>query len=245
MRLDQALVEQRLAPSRARAQQLIRAGSVLVDGVPAKKPSASVAGDAALCLREDALDYVSRAALKLVGGLDGFELDPRGLTAMDVGSSTGGFTEVLLRRGASHVFAVDVGRDQLHPSLRADRRVTSLESTHAKELSAELIPMPIDLVVCDVSFISICKALPAALALTRDGARLLTLIKPQFELGPDAIGKNGRVLTPEPEQLAFINNEIIPFFGDLGWRSKGVIDSPILGGDGTKEFLLYAEKTPS
>lgn len=242
MRLDQALVERGLAPSRARAQEMIRNGNVLVGGAVARKPSVSVLPTEQLSLDGDVLDYVSRAALKLVGGLDAFGVDPSGATALDLGSSTGGFTEVLLRRGAARVYAVDVGRDQLHESLRQDPRVISLEGTHARDLTPELVPESLELVVCDVSFISIRKALPPALKLARIGGHLVTLVKPQFELGPEAIGKNGRVLTPEPEQRAYIEREIIPFLDELGWTPHGFIDSPILGGDGTKEFLLYAEK---
>ena len=245
MRLDQALVERRLAPSRARAQHFIRAGSVLLDGEVVKKPSLTVRENQALALRDDALDYVSRASQKLIGGLDAFKVSPDGLTALDLGSSTGGFTEVLLRRGAERVYAVDVGRDQLHPTLRSDPRVVSLESTHAYDLTRDLVPEPLDLVVCDVSFISIMKALPPALCLTASQAKLVTLIKPQFELGPEAIGKNGRVVTPEAEQKAFIEANIDPFLRELEWHTEGIIDSPILGGDGTKEYLLYAEKKTS
>ncbi|MEM7669837.1 MAG: TlyA family RNA methyltransferase, partial [Pseudomonadota bacterium] len=184
MRLDQALVARGLAPSRARAQDVIRLGQVSVGGSIVSKPSTKVDDETELSVSAEAHDYVSRAALKLVGGLDAFGVDPSDLICLDLGASTGGFTDVLLRRGAKHVFAVDVGTDQFHPSLRDDRRVSSLEGTHAKHLSRDLIPRPIDLVVCDVSFISIVKALPPALALTGPAGQLVTLVKPQFELGP-------------------------------------------------------------
>lgn len=242
MRLDQALVERGLAPSRARAQELIRAGSVLLDGKPAAKASIKVGADRDLLLTDDALDYVSRAALKLVGGLDTFGVDPAGAAALDLGSSTGGFTEVLLRRGAKTVFAVDVGRDQLHDRLRSDDRVVSLEGLHARDLSRDHVPEALDLVVCDVSFISIVKALPTPLALAKQGAALVTLVKPQFELGREAIGKNGRVLLSEEEQRSHIDKVITPFLEGEGWTVRGIAESPILGGDGTKEYLLHAEK---
>lgn len=245
MRLDQALVDRGLAPSRARAQEMIRAGHVRLAGSTATKPSTKVPADAELSVSEEAHDYVSRAALKLVGGLDSFGIEPSGRICLDLGSSTGGFTDVLLRRGASKVYAVDVGTDQLHPSLRDDPRVISLEGTHAKDLGQGLIPEPIDLFVCDVSFISIQKALPPALALAGTPATLCTLVKPQFELGREAIGRGGRVLTPPDEQKQFIDKEIVPFLQDLGWTVHGLAISPIKGGEGTLEFLLHATKTPA
>ncbi|GGY39756.1 TlyA family RNA methyltransferase [Parvularcula lutaonensis] len=245
MRLDQALVEKGLAPSRARAQDMIRAGHILVDGAASTKPAAKVATGARLEVKGEAHDYVSRAALKLVGGLDTFAIDPAGKTCLDLGSSTGGFTDVLLRRGAAKVFAVDVGTDQLHGTLRRDPRVVSLENTHAKALSRDLVADPVDLFVCDVSFISIRKALPPALCLASPAAELCTLVKPQFELGREAIGKNGRVLTPPEEQEAYIRREIVPFLGNLGWPVHALAVSPIAGGEGTLEFLLHATKTPT
>ncbi|NRA30215.1 MAG: TlyA family RNA methyltransferase [Parvularculaceae bacterium] len=243
MRLDQALVERGLAASRSRAQELIREGFVSVEGAVANKASLKVGADVPLSVDQAAPTFVSRAALKLDHALQAFDVDPSGRVALDVGSSTGGFTDVLLRAGAAKVFAVDVGTDQLHPSLRQDSRVVSLEGTHAKALSKALIPDAPSIIVCDVSFISIMKALPAALALAHAGADLVTLVKPQFELGVDAIGKNGRVLTPPDEQRAFIDDVIVPFFAQQGWASRAVTDSPILGGEGTREFLWYAQKT--
>ncbi len=242
MRLDQALVERGLAPSRARAQALIREGLVSVDGAPADKANRKVRVESDLQVDPCAHDYVSRAALKLEAGLDRFAVDPEGRTCLDLGASTGGFTEILLRRSAAKVFAVDVGRDQLHPTLRADPRVISLEGTHAKALTSDLITEPPSLLVCDVSFISLKKALPVPLSLTAPGAELVTLVKPQFELGPEAIGKNGRVIWPEDEQKACLGEAVIGFLESSGWRCGPLIDSPILGGDGTKEFLLHAQK---
>lgn len=243
MRLDQALVARGLAPSRARAREFIREAAVTVDGRAVTKASSPVTEDAVIAVAAEAHDYVSRAALKLEAALETFGVDPLDLVCLDLGSSTGGFTEVLLRRGARRVFAVDVGTDQLHPRLRDEPRVVSLEQTHARDLCPDLIPQPLDLVVCDVSFISILKALPPALALARDGAMLVTLVKPQFELGPEAIGKNGRVLTPQDEQRRYIDTRIVPEIEGWGLRIHAICQSPIKGGEGTTEYLLHAQKT--
>ncbi|NNU16383.1 TlyA family RNA methyltransferase [Parvularcula sp. ZS-1/3] len=243
MRLDQALVERGLAPSRSRAQELIKLGHVSISGQTATKASVRVDPQADFSISDDAHDYVSRAALKLAGALDAFPVDPAGKVALDLGSSTGGFTEVLLRHGAAKVYSVDVGRDQLHPSLRNRPEVVSLEGTHAKDLTRELIQEPIDILVCDVSFISILKALPPVAALMRKGGDMITLTKPQFELGKDAIGKNGRVLPSPEEQEGFIRETILPEIASWGFTIHELINSPILGGEGTKEFLLHATKT--
>ncbi|MEM1381693.1 MAG: TlyA family RNA methyltransferase [Pseudomonadota bacterium] len=245
MRLDQALVERGLAPSRARAQALIKAGHVSVDGVTSRKASSQIDHDTEVSVAPEAHDYVSRAALKLVHGLEYFDVDPRGCIAVDLGSSTGGFTEVLLRRDAKRVYAIDVGRDQLHPSLKDHPRVSSHEGTHARDVDRSILIEAPTLIVCDVSFISIMKALPPIMACTAERAELVTLVKPQFELGRDAIGKKGRVLTPIDEQRAFIDAKVIPFLAERGWATRGVATSPILGGEGTTEFLLHAVKSPS
>lgn len=242
MRLDQAMVERGLAPSRSRAQALIKEGAVTVGTNVARKASVAVRPDTDIRLSDGAPAYVSRAALKLLHGLDVFGVDPLERISLDLGASTGGFTEVLIKRGAAKVYAVDVGTEQLHLSLRGHPRVVSLENTHAKALTRALVPEPLGLIVCDVSFISIMKALPPALALSAPDAELVTLIKPQFELGLEAIGKNGRVLTPVDEQRAFISGVITPFLAERGWLTQAVADSPILGGDGTREFLLHARK---
>jgi 23S rRNA (cytidine1920-2'-O)/16S rRNA (cytidine1409-2'-O)-methyltransferase len=243
MRLDQALVERGLVPSRARAKDLIRSGLVLVAGRPAVKAGQNVQEADELSLSEDAHDYVSRAALKLEKALDLFAVDPSGVVAADIGSSTGGFTEVLLRRGASKVYAVDVGSDQLHPSLRTHPSVISLEGLNARDVTSKHIPQAPDLVVSDISFISLLKALPPTLSLARDAADLVALVKPQFEMGRQAIGRNGAVLASEEEQRSFIGSVIVTGLADLGWRFLGLAESPILGGEGTKEFLLHAKKT--
>jgi 23S rRNA (cytidine1920-2'-O)/16S rRNA (cytidine1409-2'-O)-methyltransferase len=218
---------------------------VLVDGAPASKPSQKVANGAVLTLAADAHDYVSRAALKLAGALEVFPVDPAGRIAADIGSSTGGFTEVLLRRGVGMVYAVDVGTAQLHPSLKNLPQVTSLEGLNAKDLTAEHLPETPSLIVCDISFISLLKALPPVLQLAAPGADLIALVKPQFEMGRDVIGKNGAVLASEDEQRHFVRDVIVAGFAKLGWQTQGVADSPILGGEGTKEYLLHATKTPA
>lgn len=238
-RIDQVLVERGAFPSRARAQGAIRAGLVRVNGAVIDKPSAAVASDAPIEIAGDLHDYVSRGALKLEKALRTFEVDPKGKICLDLGASTGGFTEVLLRAGAAKVYAVDVGTGQLHPAIASDPRVVNLERTHAKDLSRALIPDPVGLIVCDVSFISLKKALPAALSLAAPGAHLVALIKPQFELGREKIGKGG-VAKASEEDIARLTAGIGAWLSDAGWRPVGVIESPIAGGDGNKEFLIGA-----
>ncbi|SET51320.1 TlyA family RNA methyltransferase [Oceanicella actignis] len=238
MRLDQRLVELGLAQSRARAQALIAAGAVLVDGRPERKPARKVGPGDEVRVAADPCPWVSRAALKLVHALDVFGLTPHG-EALDVGASTGGFTEVLLARGAARVHALDVGRGQLHPRLRADPRVRCLEGVNARAIPPGLVP-PVDWVVSDVSFISLEKALPCALALARPGATLVALIKPQFEAGPEAVGKGGMVR--DPAVHARVRARIREFLRSSGWRALGEATSPIRGGEGAVEHLIAAVK---
>jgi 23S rRNA (cytidine1920-2'-O)/16S rRNA (cytidine1409-2'-O)-methyltransferase len=241
-RLDQLLVERGLAESRSRARALIEAGLVLADHRPADKPSQALAEDVVLEVTGRDHPWVSRGGLKLAAALDHFEIDPMGLTALDIGASTGGFTDVLLARGAARVFAVDVGHGQLDEKLRGDQRVIVLEHTNARHLSAAQIPEPVGLVTCDASFIGLETILPAPLALAEAGAFLVALIKPQFEAGPGGVGKGGIVRpTLHPE----ICGRIAGFLGSLpGWHILGTIDSPISGGDGNREFLIAARYTP-
>jgi 23S rRNA (cytidine1920-2'-O)/16S rRNA (cytidine1409-2'-O)-methyltransferase len=239
LRLDQALVAAGLAGSRARAQALIAAGVVRVDGRPATKPSARVGPGAALALTEDPLPWVSRGALKLRHGLDAFGLDPAGAVCLDLGASTGGFSEVLLRAGAREVWAVDVGHGQMAPALRADPRLHLIEGLNVRELSAAHVPPP-DFITADLSFISLVKALPPALALARPGARLVALVKPQFEVGPAAVGKGGIVRDPAAIRAAVV--AVRDFLGDGGWQVLGEAESPILGGDGNVEVLVAARR---
>jgi len=238
VRLDQRLVELGLAASRARARALVEAGAVTVDGAVARKASQAVAGDAKLAVTSEPLPWVGRAALKLVHALEVFGLTPRG-EALDVGASTGGFTQVLLARGAERVYALDVGHGQLHPRIAADPRVVSLEGVNARAIPAGLVP-PVDWITADVSFISLEKALPGALALAKPGAVLVALIKPQFEAGPGAVGKGG--IVRDPEVRAAIRARIRDWLAACGWQVTGEAESPIEGGDGNREFLIAARK---
>ena len=205
------------------------------------KPGQNVPADAPLEVRGQDHPWVSRGGLKLETGLAAFGLDPAGLTAIDVGASTGGFTDVLLQNGAAHVYAVDVGRSQLHWKLRTDHRVTVLESTNARALTRAEVPDPVDLVVCDASFIGLEKVLPAALALTRPGAWLIALIKPQFQVGRGEVGKGGVVRDPALHERVRAEAEAW-LASQPGWRSLGTAESPITGPQGNVEFLLGGRK---
>ncbi|MBB3383034.1 MULTISPECIES: TlyA family RNA methyltransferase [unclassified Rhizobium] len=240
-RLDQLLVTLSLFASRSRARDAIQRGTVTVNGKIVTKPGALFTEDAQISIDDPAQDYVSRAALKLVAALDHFDLDPRGQHCLDVGASTGGFTEVLLERGAAHVTAIDVGHDQMHPRVEADPRVTNIEGLNARNLTAGDIGEPFSFVVSDVSFISLKLALAPALALAEPGARAALLVKPQFEAGRDAIGKAG--LLKDPSSAPAVAAELERWFTeDMGWQSLGLIASPITGGDGNQEFLLAGIK---
>jgi len=239
-RLDQKLVEAGLAPSRARAADLIRRGCVTVAGETARKPGALIAADAALALTKGTGDWVSRGALKLEAALDVFGLDPAGRVALDIGASTGGFTEVLLGRGAVKVFAVDVGRGQLHERLRVDPRVVSLEATDARNLDTALIPEAVGVIVADVSFISLTQALVPALKLAAPEAWLVALVKPQFEAGRQAVGKGGIVRDEADRERAV--ERVRAFLEGEGWHVVGVVPSPIEGGSGNVEFLIGARR---
>ena len=239
-RLDQLLVERGLAESRARAQALILAGRVFSGERRLDKAGESVAAGLPLTVRGGE-DYVSRGAHKLIAGLDAFGIDPAGLVCLDLGASTGGFTEVLLRRGAARVYAVDVGYGQLADRLRRDPRVVVKERVNARHLTAAEVPEPVELVVCDASFISLRLVLPAPLALTRPGARLVALIKPQFEVGKGRVGKGGVVRDPALHEAACA--DIAGWLAGLpGWRVLGVVPSPLLGPAGNREFLIGAAR---
>jgi 23S rRNA (cytidine1920-2'-O)/16S rRNA (cytidine1409-2'-O)-methyltransferase len=236
-RADQALVDAGLVESRAKAQALIIAGLVYDGTKRIDKASDMVADDHVLTLKGQDHPYVSRGGLKLAKGLDAFAIDPTGWVAIDVGASTGGFTDVLLQRGAAKVYAVDVGHGQLAWKLRQDPRVVTLERTNARLLSREQIPDPVDLVVCDASFISLSTVLPAALSLTREHAHLVTLIKPQFEVGKGQVGKKGVVRDPALHEEVCARAQLW-LSSQPGWRVLGVVESPITGPEGNKEFLL-------
>ena len=242
IRADRLLVERGLFESRAKAQAAIAAGGVIADGRPVARASDLLAGDAAL-EATPAHPWVGRGALKLEHALTRWEIAVIGRVVLDVGASTGGFTEVCLAAGARRVYAVDVGRGQLHPSLIGDPRIVSLEGLDARSLTAAEVPAPPDLIVCDVSFISLAKALPAALALARPYAHLLALVKPQFEVGPDRVGKGGVVKDAEAQADALAGVEA--FLTASGWTVLATADSPITGADGNREFLLWAERNSS
>jgi 23S rRNA (cytidine1920-2'-O)/16S rRNA (cytidine1409-2'-O)-methyltransferase len=243
-RLDMLLVERGLAESRARAQALVLAGVVWSEGRRLDKPGTSLAADAALEVRGPDHPWVSRGGIKLAHALDHFAIDVRDALALDIGASTGGFTDVLLERGARQVHAVDVGHGQLAWKLRGDARVRVLERVNARHLTREEIPEPPDLVVCDASFISLTVVLPAALALAAPRARLVALIKPQFEVGKGRVGKGGVVRDPA------LHREVCARIADWlaaqpGWHVQGITPSPIRGPEGNVEFLVFAERGPS
>jgi 23S rRNA (cytidine1920-2'-O)/16S rRNA (cytidine1409-2'-O)-methyltransferase len=237
VRLDVALVERGLAETRAAAQRLIMAGLVFSGERRLDKPGLAVAADAAFEVRGQPHPYVSRGGLKLAKALDHFAIPAAGRIALDVGASTGGFTDCLLQRGAAKVYAIDVGTNQLAWRLRSDPRVISMEKTNIRDITRREVPEPIELIVCDASFIGLRTALPAALALAVPGAYLVALIKPQFEVGRGRVGKGGIVREPalHAEVCATISEWLA---GQPGWRVLGVTDSPIEGAEGNKEFLI-------
>ncbi len=238
MRADLLLVEKGLFKSRNRAQAEIRNGAVFAGDRKIEHPNEMIAVDAALSIKQRHNPYVSRGGLKLAHALDHFGVDPKGLVCLDVGASTGGFTQVLLQRGAAKVYAIDVGERQFHDSLRGDPRVVLMEKTDARALTRTMIPEQPGLVVCDVSFISATLALPRPLALAAKDATAIILVKPQFEAGKAAVGKGGVVrdtLTQEE-----VVRRLGVWLGAAGWTVKGSTESPIKGGEGNVEFLLCA-----
>lgn len=240
-RADLALVEAGLAESRARAQALILAGLVFAGDRRVEKAGQLIAADAALTVKGRDHPYVSRGGIKLAHGLDHFGWDVTGAVAIDVGSSTGGFTDVLLRRGAARVYAVDSGTNQLAWSLRQDPRVVVLEQTNARHLTAAQIAEPVDLVVCDASFIGLAKVLAKPIEFAKETARLLALVKPQFEAGPGEVGKGGVVRDPAVHARVCAAAEA--WLGaQPGWRVLGLTPSPITGPEGNVEFLLAGER---
>ena len=239
-RLDRLLVERGLAASRQRAAALILAGRVTVEGRRAEKAAQQVAPDARLEVLEEDEGYVSRGGLKLAGALDGFSLTVAGLVAMDVGASTGGFTDCLLRRGARRVYAVDVGYGQIAWRLRQDARVVVLERTNVRYLEREKIPEPVDLAAIDTSFISLTKVIPRVLEFLSGNGWLLALIKPQFEVGRGLVGKGGVVRQPELHRR--VVSDLERFCRDQGLAVEGVVESPLLGPKGNREFFILAGK---
>jgi 23S rRNA (cytidine1920-2'-O)/16S rRNA (cytidine1409-2'-O)-methyltransferase len=237
MRVDQLLVERGLAESRTRAQALIMAGLVFAGTRKVDKPGQTLADDVLLDVRGRDHPWVSRGGIKLAHGLDHFGWEVSGAVAIDVGSSTGGFTDVLLTRGAVRVYAVDSGTNQLAWKLRQDDRVVVHEQTSARVLTAAHIPEPIDLVVCDASFIGLAKVLDVPLRFAGPHARLMALIKPQFEAGREEVGKGGVVR----ERVC---REVSDWLMATGWEVAGIVESPITGPEGNVEFLIAATKSP-
>lgn len=239
-RADQLLVDQGLVESRTRAQALILAGLALAGDVPVTKAGQMLPPDTPMRLKGRDHPWVSRGGLKLDHGLTHFGWDVAGSVAIDVGSSTGGFTDVLLSRGAARVYAVDSGTNQLAWKLRQDDRVVVLEQTSARILTDLHIPEPVDLVVCDASFIALAKVLDVPLRFTRPGARALALIKPQFEAARHEIGKKGVVR--DPAVHARVQAEVADWFATIGWHVDGITPSPITGPEGNVEFLIAATR---
>jgi len=242
VRLDELLVLRGLYATRSRARDAIERGAVTVDGSAVTKPGHAVQPSSEIGIDDPAARYVSRAALKLIAGLDHFRFDPAGCEVLDIGASTGGFTQVLLERGAAHVAAIDVGHGQLDQGLRGDPRVTLIEGLNARDLTAETLggKAP-DFLVCDVSFISLTLALPPALSLAAPGAKGVFLVKPQFEAGRSGVGKGG-LLKDAAEGPRIAERLRAWLDAQPGWRALGICDSPVAGGDGNREFLLAGVK---
>ena len=237
-RADLLLIAQGLAESRTRAQALILAGNVYLGDRRVAKAGDLIPDDATLTVKGRDHPWVSRGGVKLAHGLDHFAFDVAHAVALDVGSSTGGFTDVLLTRGAAKVFAIDVGTNQLAWKLRSDERVIVHEQTNARDLTAAIVPEPVDVIVCDASFIGFAKVLDAALDLARPGAHLVALVKPQFEAGRGEVGKGGVVR--DPAVHARVCEEAAAWVASKGWRVLGIATSPITGPEGNIEFLLGA-----
>jgi 23S rRNA (cytidine1920-2'-O)/16S rRNA (cytidine1409-2'-O)-methyltransferase len=240
-RVDELLLDRELAENLQQARAFIMAGQVYSHEKKVDKAGALLPEDAPLVLRGQSHGYVSRGGLKLAHALDHFQIDPRNLVCVDIGASTGGFTDVLLKRAARNVYAVDVGYGQLAWELRNNERVKLLEKTNAKHLNRTLIPEPPKLIVCDASFISLKSVLPAVLALATPGTRLVALIKPQFEVEKGKVGKGG--IVRDPEQHRAVCDSIQKWLADeMKWKVLGITQSPIQGAEGNIEFLIAAER---
>lgn len=239
-RLDKVLMDRNLVSTRVRAEQIIRESGVLVNGKLFTKPGKKVAVDASIELLAEEIQWVSRGALKLVRAIETWSLNFEGKTVLDIGASTGGFTEVSLSKGALKVFAVDVGKDQLHARIKEDSRVLNLEKTHVRELTPRLLTDEIDICVIDVSFISLEKIFPFIHAFLKPTAQVVALIKPQFEVGKEHVGKGGIVKNKSlyPQVIEKITKEA----QKNNLKSLQTIESPILGGDGNMEFLMLLQK---
>lgn len=239
-RLDKILVERGLVTSRTRGEELIKNGDVLVNGLALDKPGKKIPVDATITLLSEELTWVSRGALKLIKALDHWNVDVSGKHFMDIGASTGGFTEVLLARGAGHVTCIDVGHSQLHERLQDNPKITNFEKTHVRELTTHHFPEPLDGAVIDVSFISLEKVFPFIQSYLKPDAIVIALVKPQFELERKLLNKSGVVKSSlsYPQVL----EKVTQFAVDSHFIVREIIDSPIFGGDGNKEFLMYLKK---
>lgn len=240
IRLDQAIEGRGLLPSRARARDAVLRGTVTVNGVTAVKPHQMVGRDDVIALDDPAANYVSRAALKLVAGLDAGRISAEGKVCLDLGASTGGFTQVLMERGARRIYAVDVGHDQLSDRLKGSDRVVSLEGVNGRDLDEATIPEPIELLVSDLSFVSVTKVIEAPLGLCAPGAEAVILIKPQFEVGRDRVGKGG-IVTDEAA-IEGATDAVVAFMAERGWALRTKVPSPIWGGDGNRETVAVFER---
>jgi 23S rRNA (cytidine1920-2'-O)/16S rRNA (cytidine1409-2'-O)-methyltransferase len=236
-RLDKLLVEKGLAETRTKAQAMIMAGQVLVEEQRVDKPGQAINPDASIRIKGAPLRYVSRGGLKLEAALSEFAIDPTGKTCIDIGASTGGFTDCLLQHGASQVCALDVGHNQLAWRIRQDPRVIVIEGQNARYLEEDQFEVPFELATIDLSFISLTKVLQAVAAILKDGAHIIALVKPQFEVGKGEVGKGGIVTDPAKHQRVL--DEITSFARSIGFEVAGVIESPILGAEGNREFLLH------
>jgi 23S rRNA (cytidine1920-2'-O)/16S rRNA (cytidine1409-2'-O)-methyltransferase len=236
-RIDLLLVERGLFESRSKARAAVEAGGVRVDGQTIRRPSDMAAQEAHI-EAEAAHPWVGRGALKLAHALAHWLISPSGKVVLDIGASTGGFTQVCLAGGAERVFAVDVGRGQLHAEVASDPRVVNLEGLDARKLDSSHLDQAPELIVCDASFIGLEKALPAALGLAAPGADLIALVKPQFEVGPAKVGKGGVVKDESARQAAL--DGVIRFLEQAGWQVVGAVDSPVEGADGNREYLVHA-----
>jgi 23S rRNA (cytidine1920-2'-O)/16S rRNA (cytidine1409-2'-O)-methyltransferase len=239
-RLDVLLVERNLAESREKAQRLILAGLVIVEGLNLPKPGFRVSTEVKISLKSSMDKYVGRGGYKIEAALDSYDIDPKGMTCLDVGSSTGGFSDCLLQRGAEKVFAVDVGYGQLHYRLRKDQRVILMERVNARYLTKDEIPEPVDLVVIDVSFISLSLILPPLVSLIKPGAYVVPLIKPQFEAGRKSVPKGGVIKDPSVHKEVL--ERLFKEFRESGWRILDIIPSPVRGASGNREYLGWLER---
>ncbi len=242
IRIDQLLVERGLAESRTRAQALVMAGHVMLGDKKVDKPGLQVAEDAEVSVKGQDHPWVSRGGIKLAHALEQFGIDVTAAVAIDVGSSTGGFTDVLLSKGAAKVYAIDSGTNQLAWKLRQDPRVVVHEQTSARILTAEHIPELVDLIVCDASFISLAKVLERPMSFAKPGAQMIALIKPQFEAGRGEVGKGGVIRDAAIHSR--VCDEVSAWLEDSGWAVQGLTESPITGPKGNVEFLIWAENTP-